>query len=171
MCIHYFHTSQTLCIVLIIKILLHKWDIIGMVDSINLLYKQVSGWNGDHEWLRMTNAFILCDLVWKVHKSHAANREGSFNINMFSLSLIGLGCGFRFSVTYFDFLCHSDKPDIDSDVLCCILHTGTRSLKCSIPNTWQSYSAWFNLHQMFETLHFIIVIKYRSNTSSVLFSL
>ncbi len=38
-----------------------------------------SGRNGDHEWLRMTNAFILCDLVWKVQKSHAANREGSFN--------------------------------------------------------------------------------------------
>ncbi len=29
-------------------------------------YKQVSGRNGDHEWLRMTNAFILCDLLWKV---------------------------------------------------------------------------------------------------------
>ncbi len=27
----------------------------------------------------MTNAFILCDLVGKVQKSHAANREGSFN--------------------------------------------------------------------------------------------
>ncbi len=26
-------------------------------------YKQVSGSNGDHEWLGMTNAFILCDLV------------------------------------------------------------------------------------------------------------
>ncbi len=26
------------------------------------------------------NAFILCDLVWKVQKSHAANREGSFNL-------------------------------------------------------------------------------------------
>ncbi len=42
-------------------------------------YKQVSGRNGDHEWLRVTNAFILCDLVWKVQKSHAVNREGSFN--------------------------------------------------------------------------------------------
>ncbi len=42
-----------------------------------LLYKQVSGRNGDDEWLRMTNAFILCDLVWKVLKRHAANREGS----------------------------------------------------------------------------------------------
>ncbi len=41
-------------------------------------YKQVSGRNGDHECLRMTNAFILFDLVWKVHKKHAANREGSF---------------------------------------------------------------------------------------------
>ncbi len=38
-------------------------------------YKQVSG---DHEWLRMCNAFILCDLVSKVQKGHAANREGSF---------------------------------------------------------------------------------------------
>ncbi len=43
-------------------------------------YKQVSGRNGDHKWLRMTNAFILCDLVWKVQKSHAANREGSFKL-------------------------------------------------------------------------------------------
>ncbi len=42
-------------------------------------YEQVSGRNGDHDWLRMTNTFILCDLVWKVQKSHAANREGSFN--------------------------------------------------------------------------------------------
>ncbi len=33
---------------------------------------------GDHEWLRMTNAFILCDLVWKVKKGHAVNREGRF---------------------------------------------------------------------------------------------
>ncbi len=41
-------------------------------------YKQVSGRNGDHEWLRMTNTFILYNL-WKVQKSHAANREGSFN--------------------------------------------------------------------------------------------
>ncbi len=41
-------------------------------------YKQVSVRNDDHEWLRMTNAFILCELVWKVQKSHATNREGSF---------------------------------------------------------------------------------------------
>ncbi len=41
-------------------------------------YKQVSGRNDDHEWLRMTNAFILCDLVWKVQKRHAVNREDSF---------------------------------------------------------------------------------------------
>ncbi len=25
----------------------------------------------------MTNAFILCDLIWKVQKCHAANREGT----------------------------------------------------------------------------------------------
>ncbi len=41
-------------------------------------YKQLSGRNGDHEWHRMTNAFILCDLVWKVKKSYEENREGSF---------------------------------------------------------------------------------------------
>ncbi len=28
----------------------------------------------------MTNAFILCDLVWTVQKSHAANRERIFKI-------------------------------------------------------------------------------------------
>ncbi len=27
----------------------------------------------------MTNAFILCDLVWKVPKSYTADRKGSFN--------------------------------------------------------------------------------------------
>ncbi len=43
-------------------------------------YQQVSGRNGDHEWLRMTNAFILCDLLWKAKKGHAANREVSFNV-------------------------------------------------------------------------------------------
>ncbi len=41
-------------------------------------YKQLNGRNGNHEWLRMTNDFILCDLVWNAQKSHAANREGSF---------------------------------------------------------------------------------------------
>ncbi len=45
-------------------------------------YKQVSGRNGDREWLRMTNAFILCDLVWTVQKCDAANREGSFKVEM-----------------------------------------------------------------------------------------
>ncbi len=42
-------------------------------------YKQVSGRNGDHEWLKITNALIVCALIWKVQKSHAANIEGSFN--------------------------------------------------------------------------------------------
>ncbi len=45
-----------------------------------LSHKQVSGRNSDQEWLRMINAFILCDLLWKVQESHAANRERSFNI-------------------------------------------------------------------------------------------
>ncbi len=26
----------------------------------------------------MANAFILCDLLWKVQKNHAANKEGNF---------------------------------------------------------------------------------------------
>ncbi len=30
-------------------------------------------------WLRMTNAFILCNLLWNVQKHLAVNREGSFN--------------------------------------------------------------------------------------------
>ncbi len=30
--------------------------------------KQVSGIIGDHVWLRMTNSFILCDLLWEVQK-------------------------------------------------------------------------------------------------------
>ncbi len=34
-------------------------------------YKHVSGRNGDHGWLRMTNAFILCDLLRKAPKGHA----------------------------------------------------------------------------------------------------
>ncbi len=46
-------------------------------------YKQVSWRNCDHEWLRMTNAFILYDLLWKAQKSHAANREGSFKLLRF----------------------------------------------------------------------------------------
>ncbi len=44
-----------------------------------LQYKPISGRNGDHKWLRITTAFILCDIFWKVQKSHAANREGSLN--------------------------------------------------------------------------------------------
>ncbi len=48
-------------------------------------YKQVTVRNGDHEWFRMTNVFILCDLLWKVQKSHAANREGSFNMEECSI--------------------------------------------------------------------------------------
>ncbi len=43
-------------------------------------YKQISGRNSDHEWLRMTSAFILCDLLWKVQKNNAANREGSIKL-------------------------------------------------------------------------------------------
>ncbi len=41
-------------------------------------YKQISGRNGDYQWFRMTNAVILCDLVWKVQKIHAEKIEGRF---------------------------------------------------------------------------------------------
>ncbi len=37
----------------------------------------------------MTNAFILCDLVWKVQKSHAANREGSFKLEFLFDGTVG----------------------------------------------------------------------------------
>ncbi len=33
-------------------------------------------------WLRMTNVFILCNLLWKVQKRLAANREGSLNLDI-----------------------------------------------------------------------------------------
>ncbi len=49
--------------------------------SLFFTYKQVSGRIGDNEWLKKTNAFILCDLVWTVQKSHAINSEGSFNVS------------------------------------------------------------------------------------------
>ncbi len=51
----------------------------GRTETHKRSYKEVRGRNGDHEWLRMTNAFILCDLLWKFQKGHAANRERSFN--------------------------------------------------------------------------------------------
>ncbi len=44
-------------------------------------YKQIIGRHDDHQLFRMTNAFILCELLWKVQKSHAVNREGSFNVH------------------------------------------------------------------------------------------
>ncbi len=54
----------------------------GTQKSYFFPYRQVSGRNGDNEWLRITNAFILCDLLWKVQKNHAANRKGSFKMSM-----------------------------------------------------------------------------------------
>ncbi len=47
-------------------------------------YKHASGRNGDHEWLRMTNAFILCDLVWKFKK--VMQRTEKVALNIFELS-------------------------------------------------------------------------------------
>ncbi len=54
-------------------------------------YKQVSGRSSNHEWLRMTNPFILCDLLWKVQKCHAANRKGSFKVEMLEHVIIMMG--------------------------------------------------------------------------------
>ncbi len=47
--------------------------------SLFFAYKQLSGRNGDH--------FILCDLLSKVQKSHATNKEGSFKVIRPLLSL------------------------------------------------------------------------------------
>ncbi len=45
-----------------------------------IFFIKTSKWEKWWSWcLRMTNAFILCNLLWKVQKSLAANREGSFN--------------------------------------------------------------------------------------------
>ncbi len=52
------------------------------------LYKQISGRNGDHGWFRMTNAFILCALLWNVRKNHAANRDGSFKFALYLLLVL-----------------------------------------------------------------------------------
>ncbi len=46
------------------------------------LYKQINVRNGDHEWLRTTNAFILCDLFWKVRKDHTTKRERGFKLQV-----------------------------------------------------------------------------------------
>ncbi len=39
-------------------------------------------------WLRMTNAFILCNLLWKVQKSLSPNREGSLKHYIYSMIII-----------------------------------------------------------------------------------
>ncbi len=45
-----------------------------------IFFIKTSKWEKWWSWLlRMTNAFILCNLFWKVQKLLAANREGSFN--------------------------------------------------------------------------------------------
>ncbi len=48
--------------------------------KVHFFHKKTSKWEKWLSWwLRMTNAFILCNLLWKVQKGLAANREGSFN--------------------------------------------------------------------------------------------
>ncbi len=49
-------------------------------DPQKFVFFKTSKWEKWCSWrLRMTNAFILCNLLWKVQKGLAANREGSFN--------------------------------------------------------------------------------------------
>ncbi len=43
-----------------------------------IFFIKTSKWEKWSWWLRMTNAFILCNLLWKVQKHFAANREDSF---------------------------------------------------------------------------------------------
>ncbi len=61
-------------------------------------------------WLRMINAFILCNLLWKVQKRLAANRERSFQISMYtwleailssSNRMPTMGCSKKCSHVYF----------------------------------------------------------------------
>ncbi len=53
-------------------------------------FKQVSGRSGDHEWPRMTNAFILCDLVWKVQKRKLIQWSENEALNTFMWCKSGL---------------------------------------------------------------------------------
>ncbi len=71
-------------------------------------YKRVSGRNGDHEWCRMTNAFILCVLLLKVEKRHAVNREGSFNL----LRLTVIKMNHLMMRKIKDNSCHQEKKQI-----------------------------------------------------------
>ncbi len=47
----------------------------------------------DLEWPMLS---YLCDLVWKVQKNHAANREGSFKLNI-DLSILAVAAIFNFN--------------------------------------------------------------------------
>ncbi len=74
--------GHVICIGILVGVFSREYTPKGITRSTKVFffsYKHVSGRNGDHEWLRMTNAFILCDLLWRVQKCHAPNREGSFN--------------------------------------------------------------------------------------------
>ncbi len=51
-------------------------------------------------WLRMTNAFILCNLLWKVQKSLAVKREGSFNMLDFYIQYLKCATSKVFPISY-----------------------------------------------------------------------
>ncbi len=48
-------------------------------------FKHVSERNGDHEGHRMTNTFILCNLVWKVQKDMLRTEKGALTLSMFTV--------------------------------------------------------------------------------------
>ncbi len=50
--------------------------------KVNFFHKNKSEEKWWSWWLRMTNAFILCNLLWKVQKNLAANRECSFTFSI-----------------------------------------------------------------------------------------
>ncbi len=53
----------------------------GTQDPTNVHFLYINKCEKWWSWmtLRITNAFILCDLFWKILKNHRTNTEGSFN--------------------------------------------------------------------------------------------
>ncbi len=49
----------------------------------------------------MTNALIVCDLLWKVLKSHAVNREWSFKVTFYGL-ILGTPCKLGSKTFYYE---------------------------------------------------------------------
>ncbi len=115
-------------------------------------YKQVSGRNGDHECLRMTNAFILCDLVWKVQKRHAVNRERSFklrvNVRQFRIKTRWSITSVSFGLIYhFPDLHHIHENSAETlghkySIVNLLKNTKIWSFLCQYPSLAQRSSIW-----------------------------